>query len=165
MVEQSTLSPAATVDFLRTLRQVRRFTPEPVPEDVLNDLLEVARWSGSSNNTQPWEFIVVRDKETLGRLGRAGDYSGFLADAAVAIAIVLDGKNMRSEPYDEGRVTERLMLAARAHGLGSGTGWWGTEAASRRAKEILGVPQERELRSAVAVGYPDPQAGRAGGRP
>jgi nitroreductase len=63
--------PSALVGFLKSLRAVRFFEQDkPVPENVLQDVLEVARWSGSARNRQPWEFVVVRDRETLERDAR-----------------------------------------------------------------------------------------------
>lgn len=153
---------AAGIEFLRSLRQSRRFTGEPVPKDVLNDLLEVARWTGSAKNSQPWEFVVVEDRETLGQIAQAGQFAGFLEGVALAIVIVLNGTSSRSEAYDEGRVSERLMLAGRLHGLGSGTGWFGGEG-SDRVKALLGIPAERQVLSAVGFGHVENEAERIPG--
>ena len=61
--------PSALAGFLKSLRTVRFFEQhKPVPEEVLQDVLEVARWSGSARNRQPWEFVVVRERKTLERL-------------------------------------------------------------------------------------------------
>ena len=136
--------------FLRDLRQVRQFTDDPVPDDVLNDILEVARWTGSAKNTQPWHFLVIRDRETLRQLSTMGNFTAFIAGAPLAIGVVLNGENPRTEPYDNGRVEERIMLAGKAHGLGSGTAWYDPEA----IREILGVPEPYVLRSLVGIGYP-----------
>jgi nitroreductase len=149
---------AEGIEFLRTLRQYRRFTEELVPKEVLDDLLEVARWTGSAKNTQPWEFIVVEDREMLRRIAQAGQFSGFLEGVALAIVIVLDGRSPRTEAYDEGRVSERLMLAARLHGLGSGTGWFGSDDAQATVRSLLGIPGERHVWSAVGFGYVQSQA-------
>lgn len=150
---------AAGIEFLRGLRQSRRFTDQPVPPDVLDDLLEVARWTGSAKNSQPWKFIVVEDRETLARIAQAGQFSGFLAGVALAIVIVLNGTSPRSEAYDEGRVSERLMLAGRLHGLGSGTGWFSSEGADG-IKALLRIPGERHVLSAVGFGYVENEAER-----
>lgn len=136
--------------FLRDLRQVRRFTDEPVPDDVLTDILEVARWTGSAKNTQPWHFLVIRDRERLRALSEMGNFTAFIAGAPLAIGVVLDGSNARTEAYDHGRVEERIMLAAKAHGLGSGTAWYDPDA----VRETLGVPEPFVLRSLVGIGYP-----------
>jgi len=143
------------IDWLRTLRQSRQFVDQTIPADVLDDLLEVARWTGSSKNTQPWEFVVIDDRETLRQLSEMGGFTGFLGGAALAILIVLDGNAPRSEAYDEGRVSERLMLAGRAHGLGSGTGWFSTEDAQAQVRELLGIPVDKHVWSAVGFGYVD----------
>lgn len=136
--------------FLRDLRQVRQYRNDPVPDDVLQDILEVARWTGSSKNTQPWHFIVIRDPETLRSLSEMGNFTAFIAGAPHAIAVVLNGKNPGSEFFDEGRVEERIMLAAKAHGLGSGTAWY----AAGDVNELLGVPAPYLVRSIVGIGYP-----------
>lgn len=142
------------VQELRKVRQARLFEPRPVPDDVVQELLEVARWTGSSRNTQPWEFIVIDDPETLRQISQIRTPINWVADAPLAIGIVLNGESAESEAFDEGRVTERLLIAARLLGLGGGTAWFGDEAQEAQGKAILGVPPERTARSVVAVGYP-----------
>jgi nitroreductase len=73
------------ITFLRTLRAVRAFRPDPVPQEVLDDILEVARWSGSASNSQPWEMIVVQNRDTLGALAPVDGYAGHLARAPLGI--------------------------------------------------------------------------------
>lgn len=146
------------IEWLRTLRQSRQFVDQTVPADVLDDLLEVARWTGSAKNTQPWEFIVIDDREMLRRLSDQGAFTQFIAGAALAIVIVLDDNAPRSEAYDEGRVSERLMLAGKAHGLGSGTGWFSTDEAQTGVRTLLGIPEGKDIWSAVAFGYVDESA-------
>ena len=150
------METAEAIEFLRTLRTVRRFTDEPVPQAVLDDLLTVARWSGSAKNQQPWVFVVVRDRETLRRLSELEGYVRHLAEAALAIVVVMDGNpdQVEQETFDEGVLAQRLQLAAMAHGLGSAIGWF-HGAGRRDAKEMLGIPQERLVRTALSVGYED----------
>lgn len=154
---------------LRRVRQIRQYRRDPVPDDVLAELLEVARWTGSSRNTQPWHFVVLADPDQLRRISNVREAINWVAGAPLAIAIVLDGRNEVSEAYDEGRVTERLLVAARFFGVGGGTAWYGNAEQQAEAKRILGVPGERSARSMVALGYPltskDPRPNRApGGR-
>jgi nitroreductase len=140
---------------LRNLRQTRRFTDQPVPGDVVDDILAVARWSGSSKNTQPWHFVVVTDPETRKTLSESGEFAGFLAGAPLVIVIAMAGESPRSESYDEGRVTERIMLAADAHGLGAGTGWFAPGADGEdRVNAALGIPADMSVRQAIGIGYP-----------
>ena len=141
------------IAFLRSLRAVRGFRPDPVPQDVVDDILKVARWSGSASNRQPWELVVIRDRETLGALAGLEGYAKHLGDASLGIVLVMAGERPTQETYDEGRLAERVMLAAWAHGVGSSIGWIvgsGREA----AREILGVPEGRVVRTAISLGYP-----------
>lgn len=151
------------IAFLRGLRAVRQFRPEPVPQHVVDDLLEVARWSGSARNLQPWEFVVIRHRGTLEALASVEGYARHIAGAAVCIVLVMAGENEEGETYDEGRLSERIMLAAAAHGVGSSIGWFagGGRAA---AKTLLGIPQQRLVRTAISLGYPDEEARRSRGR-
>jgi nitroreductase len=142
------------VEQIRTVRQARLYRPDPVPAEVLEQLLEVARWTGSSRNTQPWHFIVITDREQLRQISRLRPPINWVADVPLAIGIVLDGANIPSEAYDEGRLTERLLIAARALGLGGGVAWFGDESQEAEGKRILGIPQELTARSVVAIGYP-----------
>ena len=148
------------ISFLRTLRAVRSFRPDPVPQEVVDDILNVARWSGSAGNSQPWEILVVRDTDTLRALASVEGSAGHLAGAQLGILLLMAGERELRETYDEGRLAERIMLAAHAHGVGSSIGWIvgsGREA----AREILGIPEGKLVRTAISLGYPDEDARRS----
>jgi nitroreductase len=139
------------LSFLSSLRAVRRFAPRSIPDDVLDDILQVGRWTGSSKNTQPWHMIVVRKRETLQALSECGPYAGHLAGAQAAIVLVMDDGNRR---FDEGRLAQNLMLAAWANGVGSCIGSIYPEANKARAHALLEVPGKRWLHTAISLGYP-----------
>jgi nitroreductase len=145
----NTAQPIAA--FLRSLRAVRRFSEQKIPDEVLLDLLEVARWTGSSKNSQPWHLIVVRDRATLKQLATCGPYAGHLAGAQAAIVLVMQDGNQR---FDEGQLAHAIMLAAWAHGVGACIGSLYPEANSERARELLEVPARRWLHTAISLGYP-----------
>ena len=153
------------ISFLRTLRSVRSFRPDPVPQEVLGDVLEVARWSGSATNKQPWEIVVIRERDTLRSLASVEGYAGHLAGAPLGIVLVMAGERAEQETYDEGKLAERIMLAAHAHGVGSSIGWF---AGSGRdaARELLRIPREKVVRTAISLGYPEEGShrSRTGGR-
>ena len=148
-------------DFLRSLRAVRQFKKDPVPDDVLHDILEVARWSGSASNRQAAEIIVVKDPRMLKTLAGLEGYAGHLAGAPVGLVIVMPGQWAEADAFDEGRVAERIMLAAAAHGLGGSIGWL-TGPAREEARRLLNVPEGRTVRTLISVGYPatPPRRGR-----
>ena len=156
---------------LKKVRQARQYKPDAVPDDVVTELLDIARWTGSSRNTQPWHFIAIDDKEALRQISQIRTPINWVAEAPLAIAIVLDGDAEVSEAYDEGRVTERIMIGAHALGLGGGIAWFGDAGQQAEAKRILGIPAEHTARSVVVVGYPKsikdprPNPAQAGRKP
>jgi nitroreductase len=145
--------PQQLTDFLRSLRAVREFQRKPVPQEIVQDILEVARWSGSASNRQFGEIIVVRKPETLQALAGLGGYVGHLRGAAIGMLLVMPGEWPEGETFDEGRLAERIMLGAWAHGVGSSVGWFSPEG-RKEAKRILGVPPKPVVRTAISLGYP-----------
>ena len=124
-----------------------------MPDDVVTQLLELGRWTGSSKNTQPWHFVVVRDKATLKTLSAMRPNINWAADAPVGIAIVLDESGV-SNAYDEGRLTERLLTGATMLGYGGGVAWFGEEEHQAKAKKTLGIPAEKTARQMIMIGKP-----------
>jgi nitroreductase len=136
---------------LRRTRQVRQFTDEPVGEDDLQAILEVARWTGSSTNQQLWQFLVVRDGAIRQRIGEVARYARHVGKAPLAIAI--PGEDLETDAYDEGRAAERILIAANALGLGAGIGW--TDGDERAVVgSLLGVDPPAFVRTIVSVGHP-----------
>jgi nitroreductase len=144
---------------MRRLRAVRTYTQQPVADDLLNEILAVARWTGSAENRQPWRFVVVRDGAVRERLAALVPNAPQVGRAPVVIAIVMPGERAVLDAFDEGRVTERILLAAAALSLGAAVGWVPQEARADAA-ELLGVPEGRLLRSVVAIGHATPEATR-----
>ncbi len=148
--------------FLRSLRAVRRFSHESIPDGVLRDILEVARWTGSSKNSEPWELVVIRDRTVLEELSQLGQYAGHLAGAQAGIALVMEA----GSAFDGGRLAQNIMLAAWAHGVGSCIASLYPEEHRQRARDVLGVPDERTLDTVISLGYPaDAEARRISGGP
>ena len=138
---------------LRRTRQVRQFTDEPISKSDLQTILEVARWSGSSMNRQPWTFIVVRVRGDLERLAELAPNAKHIAGAAVAIAIAMGGDNAEADAYDEGRAAERILIAANALGLGAGIGW-AMESVRPQIAQFLGLTPPAFVRTIISLGHP-----------
>jgi nitroreductase len=157
--------PDTPRDIVRPLlqtRQVREFTSHPVDQGALDAVTDVARWSGSSTNSQPWRFVVIRDRETLRTIHDAGlPSTRSLATAPAAIAIVLPQKPGSGviHGYDEGRAAERMLIAATMLGLGAAIAWIGSDGRPAVA-ERLGLPDDRYVRTIVAIGHPSEAAQR-----
>ena len=154
-------SPADLVKPLLRVRQVREFASTPVDPTALHAMADAARWSGSSRNAQPWRFIIIRDPDTLRTIHEAGlPQTRALATAQAAIAIVLPeapGSGI-SNGYDEGRAAERMLIAASMLGHGAGIAWIRSEARPLVA-QLLGLPEDRFVRTVIAIGHPS-EAGR-----
>jgi nitroreductase len=145
---------APTLATLRRVRNTRAFSDEPLPEEALGAILEVARWTGSAGNQQPWEFVVVQDRQQLAALAGLGPNLDWMAAAPVVIALVMAGERPKLEGFDEGRLAERILVAAEALGLGAGLGWpYGAEALAE-ARRLLAVPEPKTVRTLIAVGRP-----------
>jgi len=144
---------------LRRTRQVRQFTDEPVSDDDVQAILEVARWSGSSINRQPWTFIVVRRREDLRRLAELAPNARHVGGAAVAIAIAMGGENTEWDAYDEGRAAERILVAANALGLGAAIGW-AVESGRPPVSQLLRLTPPAFVRTIISLGHPTEAAGQ-----
>jgi len=147
-------TPSSGLDPIRRVSQIRQYASEAVPDDVVDKLLELARWTGSAKNGQPWHFIVVRDKDRLKEISALRPNINWLAGAPLGIAIVLDGAEPMFGAYDEGRLTERLLTGATMLGYGGGTAWFGGPMQDKEAKRILGIPDHLTARQIVMIGRP-----------
>ena len=143
----------AETKLVKTLRAVRLFSDREIPDDILRDILDAGRWTGSAKNTQPWDLVVVRNRQTLAALAKCGQFAGHLAGARLAIGLVMRGDDVVTG-MDEGRLMQNLMLAAWAHGVGSCIGSIFPADNEERARELLGIPENRHLRTMLSIGYP-----------
>lgn len=149
-------SPADLLNPLRRTRQYREFEPRAVDRSTLDALLDVARWTGSSRNSQPWRFIAITEPSTLRAIHEAGlPQTRGLKTAAAAIAIVLpaDPGHALPDAYDEGRVAERLLVAASILGIGAGISWIRTDMRPV-VQPLLGIPDDWLVRTIVQLGHP-----------
>jgi nitroreductase len=151
-------SPEAVLALLKGRRSIRRYRPDPVPDEMVEQLLEAGRWAPSASNRQPWEFIVVRDEAIRQQVAQHAAFY-FIKWAQVEEApllIVLCG-NARNRFYrrflheDVGLAGAQIMLQAKA--LGLGTCWIG--ALDRKAVAgILNIPDHLEIVGLLTVGFP-----------
>ncbi|NJD27209.1 MAG: nitroreductase [Chloroflexi bacterium] len=155
---------------IRTKRMVRAFASRPLEPEVLERILDAGRHAPSSKNKQRWDFVVVDDRELLGRLAGVGPFAGHVAGAAVAVALVTPDPHGGDAPlsllWDLGLAAENMMLAAWELGVGSCPA---TVYDHDLARELLGYPDDRWCGWILSFGYPaDPddltRPPRQGGR-
>lgn len=134
---------------VQTMLAVRQYQDRPVPPETVARILEAARLTASSMNRQPWHFILVEERATLQRLGGLARTGPYIAQAALAVAVVTE-----ESPYavsDASRAIQSMMLTAWSEGVGSNwVGFGGLEAAAA----LLGVPAGMELFAIIPFGYP-----------
>src|SRR4051794_3580789 len=145
----------AALKFVRGLRAVREYTPEPVADDALTTILEVGRWTSTGGNRQPHEILVVRDADVRARFAEWG-----AKPAGPAPLVLLLVTASEQSAFDEGRLAERLALAARACGLGSCIATLKNDGPDL-AKQLLGIPEDRRARTVVTIGHTDTEARKA----
>lgn len=128
-------------------REVREYTDAPIPPEIVRRILDAGRLSGSSQNKQQWEFVVVSDHEAL---SRAVYVPGNLLGAALVVALAGSGP-----PLDMGRAAQNMLLAAWNEGVGScPNGISDAELAER----IVGAPVRLVLSFGYAAKPRDPSA-------
>jgi len=147
--------PKDVFDAIRTLLAVRSYQSTPVPEAVIRRIVEAGRLTGSGMNGQPWHFIVVRDAETLRRLGAAASSGPYVAQAPLAIVVATD--RTRFAVSDASRAIQSMMLTAWAEGVGSNwVGFGGLE----QAKALLDIPARLDVLAILPFGYPARAVGK-----
>ena len=137
---------------IRTKRAVRHFQEKALPEDVVHTILNAGRRSQSSKNTQPWQFIAMRDRNILKALSETGTWAGHLAGAALGVAILIPNPDEKFQTmFDAGQAAAYMQLAAWELGIGS---CLASIYEPDKAREILGFPVEWQVRICISFGYP-----------
>jgi nitroreductase len=135
---------------------VRQYTDQPIARDDLDRILEAGRRAPSAGNWQPWDFVVVTDREQLIELAKVWERGGrHIAQSAATIALVakdpVDEGYRDWLPYDFGQATANMMLAATDLGIGSGHSAVHDQEQARR---VLGLPDGYRTAYMIGLGYP-----------
>ncbi|MGH7907968.1 MAG: nitroreductase family protein [Candidatus Binataceae bacterium] len=144
------------MDVLKAImgRRVQRaFADKPVEPGKLKQIVEAGRHAMSASNRQPWQFIVIRKRETLDKLAAHASTGKFLAQAPAAIAILKDKANERWADIDCAQAVQNMATAAWS--LGLGTCWVGNFEADK-ISELLNVPSGWAVFTVLPFGYSDP---------
>ena len=145
-----------TLTCIRTRREIREYLDKPIPPETLQQILETGRLAPSSKNSQPWHFVVITNKTTLRKISDLTPTGKHIAEAPLAIAILMDGAKLPE--IDGARAVQNMVLAAWALGVGS---CWVTNFYDDGIKELLSVPPRMKLVTVMPFGYPvEPKAKR-----
>jgi nitroreductase len=144
-----------TWEAITSRRNVRQFADRSLEEDRLDRILEAGRRAPSSRNRQPWDFVVVTDREQLQELSKVWRGAGHVAHSAATIALVVadtdDQRTREATQYDLGQATMAMMIAAVDRGIGTGHSAVQDQA---KAQEVLGLPDDRRVAYLIDLGYP-----------
>jgi nitroreductase len=155
-----------TWDALTARRNVRTYQDEPLSREDLDRILEAGRRAPSANNWQPWDFVVVTERERLQELSKVWQGAGHVAGSAATIVLVAqvqpDAGQRDRMRFDLGQATMAMMLAAADLGIGSGHAGVSDQG---RARELLGFPDDRFAAVMIALGRPADRPLRPIGRP
>jgi nitroreductase len=139
---------------IKQRRSVRRYKADPVPEEVIRDVLDCARLAPTARNKQPWLIGAVTDPELRGEIAHLADHGRFIDQAPVCFAVF----SLKKEKYyleDAVAATMNILTAASAHGLSA---CWVAGDKKRYGKKVaalLGIPRGYGLVTLVACGYSD----------
>jgi len=144
-------------DPILSRRSIRAYTGEPVTDEQLERLLRAAMSAPSAGNQQPWRFVVVRGRETLGAIPAVHPYARMLDHAPLAIVVcgTSDGRWPQFWDQDCAAAVENLLIEAQSLGLGAV--WLGVHPLAERVtglRRLLGIPDAVTPFAVVAVGHP-----------
>ncbi len=139
-------------------RSVRKFKAKDVEKEKISKIIRAAMQAPSATNQQPWEFIVVDEKDKVEKLSEFSPYSKMLMEAPIAI-VILERQGLRAQefaPQDLGACTENLLLQVVEEGLGAV--WMGVGKNNPRESfliDMFNLPKSIRPFAVIAIGYPD----------
>ena len=139
-----------TIEAILTRKVQRSFASKPIEDDQLAKIVDAGRHAMSARNLQPWQFIVVRDRERLKAIGALCSTGRFVADAPAAVVILKDLGNARWADVDCAQAVQNMATAGWA--LGLGTCWVGNFDAAK-LKELLAIPDGWAVFTVLPFGY------------
>ena len=145
-----------TIEAIKTRRSVRTFSDETIPEEQLIQILTCGMYAPSAGNQQPWQFILIQDKQVLQKIPDIHEHAQMMSMASAGILICIDSsleKHKNMAVQDCSAATQNILLAA--HALGIGSCWLGVYPREKRMTELrkmLRIPDSIIPFSLIALG-------------
>ena len=142
------------IEKMKNRRSIRKFKNEPVAEEIMNNILEIGRLSPTATNTQPWHFVVARDRKEKEACAFGG-FNRFAVDASFVVVGFYRKSESIMERYSLMDVTialQSMVLAACVQGIGS---CWIGAFDENNLRATLNLPADSRLVGAVAFGIPE----------
>ena len=144
------------LEVLKTRRSVRKYIKKEVALEVIRDIADCGRLAASGRNVQPCRFIAVTDPQRKKEVSQIAEYGKFIDDAAACILVFAEETKYMIE--DGAAATQNILLAAKAHGLGSCWVAGHKKPYAADIERLMGVPENVKLIACVAIGYEDGKA-------
>ncbi len=143
---------------IKTRRSIRKYKKEVPPVELINKCIEAALYAPSARNSQPWSFILVKNKEVIQKLSKAQPFTKFLEGAPYVVVALADEK--KSNHWLEDLGCAIMLLLLEAHSLGLGACWGAIYHSQNKerenyVREILLIPEHLRIVACIAIGYPD----------
>lgn len=150
------------LNLIKTRRSIRKFTPQEIEDNQLNQIIEAGTWAPSGLNNQPWKYAIIKDPTTKNPLANLTHYSTIIKGAPALIAVFLDA----SVSYDRtkdiqaiGACIQNMLLAIHALSLG-GVCLGEILKNKDKVSKVLAAPENLELMAIVALGHPAEKGGK-----
>jgi len=151
-----------TFELITTRRSIRKFTEQPVVDEVIDTIIQAGIWAPSGKNNQPWKFAVIKDSELKTQISALTHYSRIILNANALVAVFLD----HSESYDRtkdaqaiGACIQNMLLYI--HSIGLGAVWLGEILKNKdKVLELIGNAENLELMAVIALGHPAAKGGK-----
>jgi nitroreductase len=140
------------IEAITTRKAQRAFAPDPVAHEKLKQIINAGRHAMSARNLQPWQFVVISNRDRVREIGALCATGKFVSDAPAAIVILKDTTNTRWADIDCAQAVQNMATAAWS--LGLGTCWVGNFDGPKIA-QMLGVPTQWAIFTILAFGYPN----------
>lgn len=153
------------IDAMLSRRSIRKYTRQPVSDEIMKELLEAGMSAPSAGNEQPWHFVVINERQILDEIPKIHPHSQMLKDAPVAVLVCGDEQLLKYEGYwiqDCSAATENILIAVQAKGLGAvWLGVYPTEDRVVGIRKLLGIPEHVIPFALISIGYPAEQKPRS----
>ena len=149
------------MSLIRERRSIRSYAEKNLEDEKISMLIEAALRAPSSRDLQPWEFIVVTDRDLLDKLSRAKPHgASCLRSAPLGIVVCADPD--RADTWIEDSSIASIFIQLAAESLGLGNCWIqlrnrmhdDTKTSEEHISELLGIPKKMRVEAIIAIGYP-----------
>jgi nitroreductase len=150
------------IKLIKTRRSIRRFTDEPVSDDLIIKVIEAGTWAPSGKNNQPWKFAIIKDRDLKAQVSELTHYSTCVLSANVLIAVFLDNDSSYHTIKDAqaiGSCIQNMLLTIHDNGLGAV--WLGEILKNGdKVRDLVNGDGNLDLMAVIALGYPASDGGK-----